>query len=56
MGQELFNKFNYEIKPKKLERLTELELLNIKHDLETKKRITDAANKLQRWWHYNRPS
>ena len=56
MGQELFNKFNHEIKPKKLERLTELDLMKIKHDLETKKRIIDAANKLQRWWHYNRPS
>ena len=56
MGLELFNKFGHEIKPKKLDRLSELELMQIKHNLEIKKKVTDAANKLQRWWHYNRPS
>ena len=56
MGQELFNKFGHEIKPKKLERLSELDLMQIKHNLEMKKRVTDAANKLTHWWHYNAPS
>ena len=40
LAQDMYNRFQFEIKPKKLEKLTELELMEIKQKFEYKQKLT----------------